>query len=885
MAVSLLQTKLFVPLPWAELIPRPRLMKRLDERRKLTLVSAPAGFGKTTLLGAWVEALSSVSHPVERVAWLSLDAPDDDPTRFWSYIIAALQTIHPNIGETALAMLQTPQPPPVETVLTALLNEIAALPEPLALVLDDYHLIKAPAIHEAVVFLLGHLPPQMRLIILTRADPPLPLARLRVRGHLIELRAADLRFTTDETAAFLSQVMGLDLAADDVAALETRTEGWVAGLQMAAISMRERGGIPGFVRAFAGSHRYILDYLGEEVLCQQPRDVQDFLLQTAILDRLSGELCDAVIKASASPERRVGAHSQSMLEYLERNNLFVVSLDDGRHWYRYHHLFADLLRQRLQWERRDLVSTLHRRASEWYEQNGLIAEAVGHALTSGYFERAACLIQQTGWATFTRGEMTTILGWIAALPDDFVRSRPQLGVLHAWAMAKSGHLDGVEPCLQGIDPHGLQGEVAAVRAYVAGVRGDLSRAVELAQQALEHLPEENLFLRAIVTQNLGVAYHWSGDSAAAVQTLTKAVKLGRAANQTFQALTALAILGRAHEMQGSLRQAIETCKEALELAFEPGDRPVPFVGMAYVGMAGPLYEWNDLDGAMRYAMEGIRLSELGGFVAYQVFGYALLARIYEAQGDRNSAVQVLQKAERLGQGYSYALVMALVAEWRIRLWVAQGNMAAASRWAQERRLSSVGELDSAREIEQTAVAWVLITQGRPGEALRLLAWLLEAAQAVGRMGSAIKILALQALAFQAQDNLDGALSALERALSLAEPEGYVRTFVDEGEPMTRLLRRALSQGIAPNYVARLLAAFGQEVELTSPAMGSLVEPLSERELQVLRLLAEGKSNRDIGEELFIAVGTVKKHLSNIFGKLGVQNRTECAARARELGLI
>jgi LuxR family maltose regulon positive regulatory protein len=817
------------------------------------------------------------------VAWVSLDEDDNDPTRFWAYVIAALQIIQAGIGETAEIASESSHPPPNDPALTRLLNEAAQAPVPVVFVLDDYHAISTPAIHKALSFLLENMPPQMHLVLATRSDPPLPLPRLRVRGQLIEVYESDLRFTSDEAATFLNRVMDLELAAEDIAALEKRTEGWIAGLQMAAISMRGRNDISGFVQAFAGSHRYILDYLGEEVLRQQPRDVQAFLLQTAILDRLSARLCDAVVETCEWAGDRSFADSQSMLEYLDRSNLFVIPLDDERHWYRYHRLFADLLRQRLQRERPELVPELHRRASEWYEQNEQVAEAVGHALTSGDFERAAYLIQQIGWVTFTRGEMATILEWIAAFPGGFVRSHSQLSVLHAWAMAKSGRLGSVEPCLKDIATHGLEGEVAAVRAYVAGVRGDVSRAVELAQDALEHLPKENLGLRAIVTQNLGVAYYWSGAPAAATQTLTEAIRLSRTANQTFQTLTAMSILGRAQEMQGLLRRAVETYKETLTLA-QAGSRPVPFAGMAHVGIAGPLYEWNDLGAAVRHAQEGIRLSTLGGFVAYQVFGHACLAQALEAQGDRDAAQRSLQTAARMGQGSDYALVMALVAELQARLWLVQGNLTAASRWAQE-SLVSGRELDAAREIELRAAARVLVAQDRLGEATCLLTRLLETAQTAGRTENVIKTLALQAVVFYAQDGLDDALSALEQALSLAEPEGYVRTFVDEGETMVDLLRRALSRGIAPNYVARLLAAFGQEAELPSPAMASLIEPLTERELDVLRLVVAGLSNSEIADELVIAVSTVKSHINRIYGKLGVENRTRAVIKVQELALL
>jgi LuxR family maltose regulon positive regulatory protein len=942
-STPLLTTKLYMPPVGPRWVPRPHLIQQLEEGLDLghpvTLVSAPAGFGKTTLLSDWLRQADRAA------AWLSLDEGDNDPTRFLAYVIAALQKIDPVIGQSAQATLQATHPLPMESLLTTLINDIVATAEPFILVLDDYHVIESPAIHKAVSFLLDHMPPLeqgMHLVVATRADPPLPLARLRGRGQLTELHAAELRFTPSEAGVYFNDTMALALSAEHVAALEQRTEGWIVGMQLAALALQGTLSLQGhedvasFVRAFSGSQRYVLDYLTEEVLIRQPQEIQAFLLQTAILDRLTGPLCDAVRFGTAETPNRSegaatsvgtavrfgtaetpnrsegaatsagtpvrfggaetpirsersavtqGAESQKVLEALEAANLFLVPLDEERRWYRYHHLFADILRQRLERERGDLVPELHRRASEWYEREGLIAEAVGHALTCGDFERAAHLIEEAGWATFTRGEMTTILGWIAVLPHHIVRANPKLGVLHAWAMAKSGDLDGAERSLQEFDGDSFRGEATAVRAYIAGVRGDLSQAVELSQRALALLPAENLVVRAIVTQNLGVAYHWSGDPAAAIRALTEAVALSRAAGQSFQTLTAMAILGRAYEMQAALRQATEIYQEALELGTGADRRPAPFACMAYVGMAGILCEWNDLDAAKQSALEGIRLSELGGFVAYQVFGHTLLARVCEAQGDRGSALEQIEQAERLDQRSDYALVTALATELRVRLWLAQGDRLAAARWAQERPLQPAEELDAASEIEQTAVARTLIAQDRTEEALSLLASLLEAAQAAGRMAHVIKIRALQALAFQAQGNDVRALSALEQALSLAAPEGYVRTFVDEGEAMARLLRRALTEGITVDYAARLLAAFGESPQSASPAAQALVEPLTEREMEVLRLIAAGLSNREIGDELVVAVSTVKSHINHIYGKLDVKNRTQAVARARTLGLL
>jgi LuxR family maltose regulon positive regulatory protein len=895
----LLTTKLYVPRVTPQLVPRARLIEQLDAglHRKLTLISAPAGFGKTTLVAEWVQ------HTDRPLAWLSLDEGDNDPIRFFTYLLAALQRTDPDIGQTARAMLQAPRLPPPEPLLTSLINDIAETPQPFILVLDDYHSINAQSIHDALAFLLEHLPPRMHLVVATRADPPVPTARLHGRGQVTDLRQSDLRFTLDEAAEFLNQVMGLGLSAEDVDALDKRTEGWIAGLQMAAVSMQGRDDTAGFVRAFVGSHRYILDYLGEEVLRQQPEHVQRFLLQTAILERLTGPLCDTVVAIGQLTDVDTGessvrffGDSQAVLEDLERRNLFIVPLDDERRWYRYHHLFSDLLRQQLQRQRPHLVPELHRRASEWYEEHGLIPEAVSHALASGDLERAACLIEQTAWPMLTRGAMSTLLGWLDALPDESVRSRPRLGVCRAWALAFTGQLDGVESCLSDVDVQDMQGEVAALRAMVAALRGDVPRAIQLAQQALEPLPEENLFLRGFLALNLGAVYWLGGDMAAASKAYHEAIRLSRAAGRTYLTLSATVSLGDTQEMQGLLRQALKTHREALELAVGSGHRPVPMAGKAYVGMAAPLYERNDLDGAVRYATEGIELSKLGGHMTQVVAGRILLARVYQAWGDVDKVWEMIQAAERLAQRHDYAYLLAQVAELRVKLWVAQGNLAAVSRWAQEHRLSPDEELGPtlAHELEQLAVARVFLAAaasegpGRGSEingALALLARLLETAEAAQRVGSVIKILVLQALAFQAQGDVDQALSALQQALSLTEPEGFVRTFVDEGQPMAALLRHALEKGIAPGYVSRLLEAFAETEGRASTAAQPLVEPLSERELQVLRLIIGGLSNQEMAAQLFIALSTVKSHINHIYGKLGVSSRSQAIAKAQALDLL
>ena len=907
MSTRLLTTKLFVPPPRPDLVPRPHLIQRLDAGlrlgHRLTLASAPTGFGKTTLLSDW---LGQVDRPA---TWLSLDDGDNDPARFLAYLLAALQRIDPTLGQTSQAILQTPQEPPFEPLLTGLVNDIAETPEPFILVLDDYHVIESPPIHKVVSFLLDHLPSSeqgMHLVIATRADPPLPIARLRARGQLTELHLADLRFTPSEVATYLNDLKGLALSAEHVAALEQRTEGWIAGLQLAGLALRETLLLHGhenaasFIEAFTGSQRYVLDYLTEEVLSRQSEDVRAFLLQTAVLDRLTGPLCDAVrfgiAETSGSSSGTAVTEqtgSQSLLEALEAANLFIIPLDEERRWYRYHHLFADLLRQRLLRERAELVPELHRRASEWYEQNGLIPEAVSHALASGNLERAADLIEWIAWQTLIRGEIRTLRGWLGKLPVELTRSRPQVGVLYAWALAFSGESESIEPFLQGVDMRQVPGEVAAVRAYVASLHDEMPQATELAHQVFEHLPERKWFSRGIAAMILGMAPLGSGDPAAAVQALSEAVGLSEAAGQTYLALIATAMLGEALQMQGRLREAAKAQRRALQLASEKGDRPVPFVGIAHVGLSRLLYEWDDLDGAMRHAERGIELSRLGGLVEAIPAGLLILAQVHLARGQPDQAARLIQDTEQAAQRYENEYVMARAAALRIRLWISSRDRVPPDRRAQHlpdttggpNYLRELARIAQVRELMASSLAAAPNQGTGVRKALELLQQLREAAMSAGRVENTIEILVLQALALQMEGDADQALSALKHALSLAEPEGHVRTFVDEGEPMGRLLRRALSQGIAPGYVSRLLAAFGESARPELPAAQALAEPLTERELDVLRLIAAGLSNREIAQELFIAVSTVKSHINHIYGKLDVRSRTQAVAKAQKLDLL
>ena len=926
MSTPLLATKLYIPPPRLNIVLRPRQIARLNEglHGKLTLIAAPAGFGKTTLVSEWLAArtedrglrtetvtssLSPQSSALStRVAWLSLDEGDSDPTRFLAYLVAALQMIAPTIGAGVVGVLQSPQPPPIEAILTALLNDITTVPDKFILVLDDYHVIDAKSVDTVLTFLLEHLPPQMHLVVTTREDPHLPLARLRVRGQLTELRAADLRFTPAEAAEFLSQVMDLDLSAEEVAALESRTEGWIAGLQLAALSMRGRDDIAQFVRAFAGDNRYIVDYLVDEVLQRQPAPVRRFLLQTAILDRLHGSLCDAV----TGQER-----GQAQLEALERGNFFVVPLDDNRHWFRYHHLFADVLAAHLRAEQPEQVSTLHRRASEWYEHNGSATDAIRHALAAEDFERAADLVELAVPAMRRSRQEATMLGWLKALPDELIHCRPVLSVHYAGALLAGGELKGVEDRLRdaerwldmtadGRERHQarsanmvvvdeeefrrLPGAIAIYRAGQALALGDVPETVTYARRALELVPEEDHLGRGAATALLGLAYWTSGDLETAHRTYAEGMARVHKAGHLSDAISGAIARADIRIAQGRLHEAMRTYEQALQLATEQGEPVLRGTADLYVGMSELHREQNDLHAAMQCLLSSKELGERTGLPQNRSRWCVAMARIREAQGDLDGALDLLHEAERLYMRDFFPNVRP-VAALKTRVRVAQGRLGEALGWAREQGLSAHDDLSYLREFEHITLARVLLARSKSDradrsmrEAIGLLERLLKAAEAGERMGSVIEILVLLSLAHQIQGDIPAALAPLERALTLAEPEGYVRIFVDEGPPMAVLLEAAAKHGTAPSYVRRLLAALGKAEDRT-PVKQGLIEPLSERELEVLRLLRTDLSGPDIARELMVSLHTLRTHTNNIYTKLGVNNRRAAVRRAEELGLF
>lgn len=888
----LLTTKLDVPQTRAVCVPRKRLFQRLDEGldHKLTLIAAPAGYGKTTLLAEWKR------RQALPLAWLSLDEGDNEPSRFWTYVIAALQVVWEGVGGQARALLSmssvsvspsasAPQRAPFDSIVATLINELALCGHQVVLVLDDYHLIQNPVIHRSLAYLIAHQPQGMQLYIASRAEPPLPIARLRVREQLVELRAADLRFTFDEVSAFLNDIMALELSLDDVAALQERTEGWIAALQLAALSVKGQKDkdVGRFLRRFTGSHRYMVDYLGEEILNQQPARRQSFLLQTSILERLTAPLCDAVMGWT---------DSQAILETFEHTNLLLLPLDEERRWYRYHQLFATFLRNQLKQHYPEQIAALHQRASAWYEAAGMTLEAINHALAIEEWARAVRLIEEVSNLIWLRGEISTIQGWLEQLPEALIDERPRLGILRAWLLlrtqqreALSGQLEVVLEALRSFAPHlsveerqRLEGEIAAIQAQLASLEGDLVKSIIFSEQAIEQWPEAPTLLRAMLTLNLAHAHLQQGDAAAASQAFNEIDAISQAAND----MQGLFIRAGLQMLQGNLRQAAQSYQGILQADHEY--RVIRQV--AYLVLGCLSYEWNDLTAAADYLKKGMLESGEKGLSHIELLLKGNLAQVYHAQGDM-SAAQTLM-AQTISQTSQQLPLLLQSRAYQARLALQEGDLASAQRWARQSESPLGKPIIPQRGVQYLTLIRLWLAEGKTTQALSFLSTLQEAIPAGHQPMELMQILALEALALAQQNEQAKGLVALKKLLTLAHPEGYIRTFIDMGQPMQRLLYH-LRQGISAHstlpkaYLDTLLAAFGTSAQNKDSPI--LIEPLTEREQDVLEGISKGLTNAEIANELIVAVSTVRTHLKNLYAKLGVRNRVEALRRAEKMGLL
>lgn len=877
MSGDLLQTKLYVPKLRASLVPRPYLVKKLNMGLlgKLTLISAPAGFGKTTLVSEWVAGCK------QPIAWLSLDEDDNDPARFLTYVVASLQKINKDLGQEIVEAIQTPQPLPLKSAVTSLINEIGALAGNFILVLDDYHLIKTEIIHSALAYLLENQPPQLNLVITTREDPPVPLPRWRARGELVEIREYDLRFTLAEATKLLNELMELNLTPEQIATLERKTEGWISGLQLAALSMRYRDDADRFVRSFAGSNRFILDYLIEEVFRQQPPEVQDFLLQTSVLEQLTAPLCDAVIDRGET----AAPNSQTILERLEQSNLFIIPLDDSRQWFRYHHLFADLLRQRLRQDKGD-TAVFHLRAAVWHEEHRLTHRAVNHYLAAAAWDQAAALIQLQSARLQKRGENATFLQWMQALPDSVIHAHPGLCLEYSWALALNGQPDEADHFLHFAEDAFREipaqySNVLSAQIHVARIRQDLPKTITLSRRALALIPANAYDARSALALNLGMAHLQVGQILEAEEAFSEAHAMAQEAQNHHIKLLAIGFLSIVQAARGRLHKAADLLHQALAWG---GDSPAN--ALPHLVQGALLYEWNQLEEAGTHVQRAITLAQRSGNSELESSAYRRLALVRQAMGDQAAASAALALAENVAGQNAPPLTRARNGATAVFLALAQNDLETARRRIERMQTKASASLFYAPLF--LAPARLYLAQGEKSAASKHLAAQYDEANQAGLRYGQIEIRLLQALA--ATDSND-ALNFLAEALIEAHPHGFVRIFIDKGTNLIPLLHIAASSQLLPEYSRSLLAEFRDVVpspSFPSPpnlVNRSLAETMSEREIEVLQLLADGLTYQEIAQTMFVSVNTVKSHLKSIYGKLGVHNRREAVARARVLQLI
>ena len=903
--VPIISPKLQIPPSRLQLVPRERLLERLNAgiHRKLSLISAPAGYGKTTLLSEWAARCEW------RLAWVTLAEGDNDPERFLAYLVSAVQTADARLAnlDGILGPRFSLQPMSLEAMLAVLVNELSSVGERLVIVLDDFHVIENEEIFGFLNALLDNLPPNIHLVIATRADPPLRLARLRSKDQLYEITEKDLRFTPQETEDFLVDVMGLSLTTDQVAELEKRTEGWVTGLQLVGLSLKDREQPNELIEALDGTHRYILDYLVEEVFSDLPAWLQSFLLQVSILERLAPGLCDFLVRERID-EASAGVRSKEILEFMDASNLFVVPLDNQRQWYRFHPLFAEFLQDRLERQEAYDLASLHRRAAAWYAEHGLLPEAVQHSFAAGDADQAANLIEAQCKELIGRGELTTLMRWIEALPEEVIKARPQLGLARAWAMIMRQPLAfrdtadqhialiaeglGITPqellsALAEADPDGLRrallGEFAMLQAFV-GREASADQAIILFKAALKALPENEQLLRGFTLAGLASTYARAGSIKLAEEAFAQGAQISLAINSTFGYVACTDWQATMQAEQGQMKLAAANYRQAIQMLTSRVQGPLPLSGHVYVGLASVLLEWNELDSALQNVNLGLRIGVQVSDVDALLGGYVVQARTLLALGKIAEAQVAIQNSEQQARNVKSLDCLHEAQANRANLALATGDVEEAQGWAKARGLlgGDLSKLDQPlQEVEYLSFARLLQATGKYAVALPILNQLLEAQEQMGRRRAAIEVLTLQSLCKRSLGRMDEAVRTLARALLLAEPEGFVRVFIQEGPPMAALLRTAGTQGHSPEYARRLLEIFG---EAPSP-QEAVLEPLSERELEVLRLMADGLTNAEIAAELVIAHSTVKTHVNRIYAKLGVTTRTQAVSRGRQLQIL